>query len=470
MLTKLASRSRDSLFTLLVLGVSCAVTAFRQPSLLTQPRFWGEEGTIYYSGATCLPWFQFLQQPVARGYYRLYHNLIALFASSVVRLELAPLVTTIAAFCVQMLPLIIVLTGRSILYRSRLAKSALVCIILLNLYTGEIWLHTGQDYWLLSAALILLEDTKGAAAARAWFYSAILLIAGLTAPAAAILAPLFLLKVRAQPERGIKALALVSGFTLVFQLVFFAATLDSTNVNERLAGGGWATLPLALWSRIVVAPIAGVRAGEALASISRELAGLGPALGVGVAAILLALFGLGYWWLAQPGLALKRERIPAVERHRAPVAPRVLAAAASLLILGFTLAFSGTHGDKSVLVAPLWSPRYFFVPSVLFFVLLLSHVGRNTAPRSEGDGTATPPHSNAVLSGAGGSRWSATAAVCAGLLALSLVTGAANFPKTVPFGSDWPNWRHEVSLYRNDASYDELAIWPPGWTVRICSP
>ena len=144
------------LLNVLLLVLAGCLTVWRQPRLFSHPRFWAEEGTVFFSRALCAPWSQALLQPAPSGYLKVFNNLVSLWAAYLVPLERAPLVTTLAAFVVQMVPLAILLTGASELHRGKLRQTLLILIILLNVYTGEIWLNTtnSQNYILLTALLI----------------------------------------------------------------------------------------------------------------------------------------------------------------------------------------------------------------------------------------------------------------------------------------------------------------------------
>jgi hypothetical protein len=69
--------------------------ALRAPVLWSHPRFWGEEGTIYFADAFNRAWFHSLFAPHV-GYYSLFANGTALAAARLAPLEYAPLVTLAA--------------------------------------------------------------------------------------------------------------------------------------------------------------------------------------------------------------------------------------------------------------------------------------------------------------------------------------------------------------------------------------
>jgi hypothetical protein len=70
------------------------VVLLRQPALLLNPRFFCEEGMIYYAYALHHPMLDALLRTAA-GYYSLVQNVSALLAAYCVPVEWAPLVTTL---------------------------------------------------------------------------------------------------------------------------------------------------------------------------------------------------------------------------------------------------------------------------------------------------------------------------------------------------------------------------------------
>ncbi|HET8706541.1 MAG TPA: hypothetical protein VFM46_09595, partial [Pseudomonadales bacterium] len=67
----------------------------RRPELFSHPRFWAEEGSVYFANAWHFVWYEVLFEPHL-GYLSFFNNLAALIATTV-PLKHAPLVTTIAA-------------------------------------------------------------------------------------------------------------------------------------------------------------------------------------------------------------------------------------------------------------------------------------------------------------------------------------------------------------------------------------
>jgi hypothetical protein len=318
----------------------------------------------------------------------------------------------------------------------------LVLVIIFNVYTGEIWLNTtnSQSYILLTLLLILVEDAAENDNARKIAYAILLAFAGLNSPYIVVLAPLFIARWIAERKPAYRLYAIVVGFTLLVQVLSASLTVRAVS-DDRFGGFTWSIIPYVAWSRILMYPVLGVRTAEAFASFALDLRGdsywLYLALGAILSAALIVILAFLAWPLS---------RVNAVGRSSsAGCSSSALSVGAFGLVLGFSIITSATHGNKDVLLSPLWSPRYFFVPSVLFFVIVLSNVRFGPGRFAK-----------------------ARAAICLVVLVLALFVGLTDYSRNLPFSQEWPDWRHEVSIYRRDPTYRQLQIWPPGWTVRVC--
>jgi hypothetical protein len=156
--------------------------ALRAPALWSHPRFWAEEGAIYFADAFNLPWYDSLFAPHF-GYYSLFANGTALVAARLAPLEHAPLVTLIAALAVQALPVALILLSRAPLWRSwASALTGVVMVSFLPISTAELWLNTinSQFYLALCTFLVLLEEEPADTPGRRFTHRAVLLLGGLT--------------------------------------------------------------------------------------------------------------------------------------------------------------------------------------------------------------------------------------------------------------------------------------------------
>jgi hypothetical protein len=101
---------------LTILFISALIILLRVPSLITTPRFYAEEGTLYFATSYFYShtneWYKGITQ-LQVGYFSLWPNIANTIAANLVNLKNAPLVVTFFAFCIQLLPTIIILWGKS---------------------------------------------------------------------------------------------------------------------------------------------------------------------------------------------------------------------------------------------------------------------------------------------------------------------------------------------------------------------
>ncbi len=404
----------------------------RQPAFFTAPRFWAEEGKVYFAYALSHPWYYVLLTPHPNfGYYSLLNNLAAVVAA-LVPLEYAPLLTTLFALSIQLIPIGIILWGRSALFEDLPRRVFVMLIMLFTLSTREIWLNTtnSQFYLLLVAALILAERIEQGGRFKVWVYRLLLILAGLSSPTMIVLAPCFFVKAWFEKRREYRIhAAIITGTSLIQIVAFFFAPNRSQIAAKRLSELDLPTFAHIIWSRTIVLPLAGLRHANDFADRSLSLQQADPQRFwiQGVLLLLLAIVLIAV--LVWP-----------VRDYR----PVLLIAGAYCAVICFTIVTAITHDKKFVLIYPEWSPRYFYVPSVLLLLLIVSACRR---------GSGYFEH--------------ARAGICLLLTISAIVFGVISYRETVDFAPDWPNWQQEVARYRADPAYSELQIWPPGWSVKI---
>lgn len=419
----------------LTLIAACLFMLLRHPTLLSIPRFWAEEGSVFYSKATCTPWYVMLTQPFSGGYFALYNSLIALIAVNFVSIKNAPLFTTLSAFLVQCIPIIIVLWGSSGLYRSGKYRILIISSVIFNLYTGEIWLNTtnSQFYWLLITVLLLIEQPVEFAGRTQWVNRLLLLIAGLTSPTVLVLTPLFYIKARLTKNREDYQYFVLLLCTTCIQVSTFlwVATHSEHITTNRFTGFELTLLPYVIWSRVLITPILGELVGNSFVTFITNMRIANYSFYVGGAILLCGLY-----------VSFIRFVMYLPNKH------------STLLLIGsitaisiFTILTSATHANKSLLLIPSWSSRYFYVPSVLFIFVLISIVEQIPSETRKIQLSSIP-------------YW---------ILILSSITvGVINYHKVVPQNALWPNWAQEVTRLNHDPKY-RPAIWPPGWTMEVCN-
>jgi len=163
----------------------------RHFEFFTNPRFWAEEGTQYFSDAYINGFTSLWQEH--KGYYSLTPSVAAYF-STLVPLEHAPLVTTIFAFFVQIIPFYLISISRSEYLDTSLKKLLASMIILFIANTPEIWLNTvtSQFHFIIIVFLLLLDKKSTMSKLKTYFFYILAVISGLSGIPANILAPVFI--------------------------------------------------------------------------------------------------------------------------------------------------------------------------------------------------------------------------------------------------------------------------------------
>jgi hypothetical protein len=425
--------SRFDLVALLwLLGVLALAHVIRAPRLFIDPRFWAEEGTIWFQhGVTHSAVSTLLFVFRDSGYLTLFSNISAILASlwaSVFGLKFAPLVTTVCAFFVQLLCLVFILWGRSRLTDAWWKRIVVCCIVLFSpVVVGEIWLNTinSPSYFGLMTLLLLFQDPSAWTNATRWSVRGLLIVCGLTGVYSALLFPLFvvaffLYKTR---EHLYQAAVLAVCFTSQVGITLFVrsgAGLEQSRFSQISVGSAVVN---AFFNHIAV-----------------------PCLGFPGAQVLFHWFGM------DDALAA------------ATAVPRggglVLAAWFSFLLMVLVLAVICRHltKEKALLIAcfllysvlttiaslnGLPGGRYAYLPGTVMLILLL--VAAASAP----------------------ARWIRVA--CVGVLAISLSYGLATYrhdPSFLPDAWGAPSWSGEVLEWHHNTQH-RLRVWPSWWAGRI---
>lgn len=405
---------------------------WRQPELLTVPRFWAEEGTNYFAYAHTHSWWENLLHPQF-GYYTLY-NAIATSLAAAAPLEYAPAVTTWLALGVQAGVSAAVLWWRLPLLPA-LWQRAVVAFGIQFLAYSRIWLTTiGVQYFLcVLSFLILFEEPDPSLPAPPFSRQLLLACTGLTGVLSCFLVPAFLLKWRWERRRNHLRYALILTACLTVQLGVFASALLARDgdVASRLS----ATAPLRLATRFIlyqfVVPVTGhvVWLNESVGRLDARLTGLlRPLIGDTPVAF-------DYVVLQQlVGLVLIALFVAAVVRLRRRCDTAVMVTAFAMLTLFSTLFSVNTSGG----------PRYTYAPSVMLLVFCTSLAGQ---------AELSPLFRRISL---------------ALLLAAVLL---CDFRATMVFAysPDWPSWQRELAQWRVNPAY-QLRIWPAPFVLNLGSP
>ncbi len=412
------------------IGLSVATIAaigFRHPGLFVDPRFWAEEGAVYYAFALSHPWYRALLD-VHFGYFALWPNLATIVAAHAATLFIAPLVTTLFALAAQLFPIYVLLWGESSLWKHPAKIIASVLIVLFTPLSNEVWLNTinSQFYFAVTTFLVLLIDIDSRPAMK-WSSRILLAVGGLTGPASCILAPLFFLKGRwdSQRERTIQA-AILAG-CIVVQLLAFVVSSTQNSSPARTMLFNVPLLASILWTQSV------------------SLLFFGP----NVATFFGQLIDVGHahestFWLIGLFLLVVEAVFFYFASSRLSRTQRMVLLGSYLLFVGLsTIGGLGTEEEKYLMLFTGIGGRYFFASNVVFMFLLLANAGW--------EGTTI----NKVRS-----------AACIGLLCLALVLGIEQYQTPMLYTDTGPSWKEQVVLWQSDTSRT-LAIWPAGWELKI---
>src|SRR5262249_5088564 len=274
-----------------LLLAAAVLMVLRAPLYFSTPSFWAEEGTLYFAVA----WTHALPEALTyrpAGYLLPCSHLATTLAVALVRggilpLARAPLVTVLCAFAVQLVPVAVIAASRAPFWSGALRRSAGVAIILFGALTDEIWLNTinAQPWLTVAAALLLLEpvDEPGRAP---WARTAVLVLCGLSAPAASALAPPLARRAwrPRTPPPGAHAAPLGAGAAVQLLCLWLAAR-SGQHLPPRAQGLALGVFAGTVWVRTLVVPTLGPDAAQRLSLLLRRGGEPGPLEG----ALLLAL-------------------------------------------------------------------------------------------------------------------------------------------------------------------------------------
>jgi hypothetical protein len=289
--------------------------------------------------------------------------------------------------------------------------------------SGEIWITTTQSqvFFTLATFLLLLEDAP-TTAVRRLCYRALLVLGGLTGPGSCILTPMFLIEAYRgrHRERIIQAGLLTACASIQAVLMyFFSATRVNSGVFSLRA------YILAHGTQSVGLVFLGVDKARQLSDAFLDIHRQGGFKYT--ATVLSCLFVLSLIFLS-----ISRG-VPSKERW-------LLVGTYLLLTLVSFYGAIGALGDKFSLIYVGAGTRYFFVPNVIFLLLILARIRK---PFRFGSIVATM------------------------LLVLCITLGVVGYKKTLTREPDWPQWQDEVRAWRENPKH-RIAIWPsPGWCVEL---
>lgn len=403
---------------------------YRRPELLTEPRFWAEEGSDYFRYAFNHSWLRNLFHPQF-GYNTLYNSIATSLAASL-PLENAPYATTYLAFFVQVAVSSLVIWW-DIPKLDSLLKKFIVALAIQYLAYARIWTTTiGVQYWLcVSTFLILLHNAEGNRPSLTWLKRFLLVHNGLTGVLSCFMIPAFLLKWFRTRSRETAVHAAILCASFLVQVSVYGYFLANGPLSNRMTYCS----PLYMLSKFLRFQFQIPFSGQLIMSLpvveAKEIALrklLYPLVGEGIfqyqymiieqiVAVLILLFMVV--------LAVKTRKQLETQLF---VVSFILVATLSTI---FSINMSG-------------GPRYTFAPSIMLMIFIVGMAGGRQVSR--------PLRAVAIL-----------------LITTSLVSGIYEYRMTMmgfSYHPHWPKWRDEAARWRANGDY-ELKIWPPPWSIKL---
>jgi hypothetical protein len=402
----------------------------RDPMLLIQPRFWAEDGAHFYEFAFSHDWLDtLLFHP---NYRLLLSNLSALAATGTLNMELAPLPFTLMSLLIISTAVAVVIWGNSELWNTPFKKLLVSLLIVFAPVSDEIWLNANgtQYYTALITALLLCESMPQSGRIRKNLYRVLLVTGSLNGLLSCVLTPLYWIKAFRSRDREVLIQAIILSAGCLIQLVAISIEIDGAERHRltSLATFGWITA-IKTYGLVFSREF-----GQLLHDViitDRQVPYMMSRL----------YFHLGYMWLAVwlGILAALAYRL----RHS--LALYLLASYVLLFVFVSIFAIAGPNNVH--LLYPLLGNRYFFIPSALLLIVIMTSIpfpGRNG------------------IQGA----WAITASV---VLAFGLLNSMHKYYTTPVALPAWPEWKAEVRKWQSNPRH-RLNIWPPPWTVDLAQP
>ena len=415
--------ARWALFTL-----GAVVILLRYPDLFTDPRIWGEEGSVYLRDAYAKPWQKTLFAP-ALGYFGLFSSVPSTLAAHLVPLRYVPTFLEAVGFATQLCPVALIAWGRAPLWKNFATRVVGLCILLFNPLGEELWLNTTciQFHFVIVVFLLLLEPDEASSGGARWVQRALLVVSGLSGPPPCSLAPLFGLRwlVTRTREAFLRA-AFIAEVALLEVVIVLSGMRNMIGREDRFAGSlDLASVTTSTLGKSVIVPLFGVGYGTSFAVTVQKIeqAGVDAYRTAGLACAVL--LGLVAYFVGRS----------------APLWDRVvyLGSAASLIATAMILGI----GDRHTWVHPLCAARYYYAPGVILLWFMLSQLDLRR-PLSFGPLQRS--------------------------LAFALVVGlgfqVAEWRSRLYPPEGMPHWQDEIGAYHRDPTH-RLGIWPTGWGFEV---
>jgi hypothetical protein len=414
-LQRLAAAGDSGRISAVLFILSVLLIAVKSTALWTQPRFFQEEGYIYFKEAWNMGASAVLLKLYA-GYLDLSANIPAALAT-LVSLEHAPLITTLCALVFQSIPAAIVAFSRAEYWRTPLRKGLGLVLFIAVPMTSEVWLNTttSKVHLTLAVGLLLLEAKATYGWGRRLAFAVLSFLSGLSSPMPCFLLPFALLS--AFQARTRCALAVAGGLlsaTLIQGALMISIPSDQS-VAERVTAATPAIQIPVLTSRWVILPFGGAQgayqAGKIMLKASPSQHHPRSWIWINVVSLSL-ITGLG--------ILLYRNRMS-----------NTALLVGSAVWLGLLSQLTGVAQVEKLMLFPLWNMRYYYTSISLILLALLEQA----QPR--------------------GRYWMSLILVC-----LAMLNGLWNYRAFHYESEHWPKWREEVAKWRENPTH-LLPVAPP---------
>ncbi|MFH2001431.1 MAG: hypothetical protein ABIK28_17240, partial [Planctomycetota bacterium] len=386
---------------------------YRSPSLFSEPRFYGEEGSNFFTFAYSHSWLHGLVVP-AISYYSFFLNFSCVLAAKCVPLIYAPFVTTYLSLLLTLAPIVLVLWGRSLFFDTPL-KQGIICLGTLFFSPGEIWISTtcSQFYLCLITFLILIQDVNALNFFQRWFYRIALGVAAMSGVLSCFLAPFFLMKYRHDRSRENRIQMVIVTCLSIAQFSICALFVLFGPNTTRFQSADLRFTVLNYFYSHFLYPLFGQYMGTRyLVFIKREewwSSGF-----IGLSAIFIAYIVFAFIMFAST-LKDRNKRV-------------IIYSFLIVSILSTLLSIQMVSG-----------PRYGFMPNIVLAIITLSQIDFKSR-----------------------SAWiRVKSVICTVLIFTSLVVGAVEFRyRLIPYSDEtWPKWREEITKWEENHRYP-IKIWP----------
>jgi len=400
-------RLADALLDAALLLAYGFIVAARMPQILLKGRFWAEEGAIYFLNGRNLPWYDALFA-AHTGYLNLAASIATLLAARVVPIEQAPWVSTGFALLIQLCPALLLVTSGVPWLRKRWTKALALLVLLAATPSGEVWMNaiTSQFHLGVCTAMILALPLRGGLPGL--FRGALLILAPLSGPVSAFLAPLFIARAYLDQSRHRLLQGVILGCGGALQLGMVLLHPEPA----RTIGIGPRMLALVVYVKQILLPFLGtVQTQDLTTHLTGDVvAGTTPWVPLLMSAACMGAIVLAAW------------------RNRNAEVRWLLAGGVVMM----TLSYYGALGQHIQLLSVTFGDRYSYAPNALFGLVLL--------------GIALTGH-----------RWPGS--VAALLVCVFVWTGIEGYASPGAMFEDGSSWRGEVANWRTDTTY-RVQFWP----------